>query len=124
MRLILLLSIFLVVGCSIGNRPWADYQNDKVGHKAPFLDPTRYGDTGDLIRADYLISGDGFTHTSKNKDGYIIQHWFISEVLSTAPNKDWVGKCKVFYVVDPQTNIIVSWDYDKGANPESCRVWL
>ena len=124
MRFLLFFAIFFVSSCSIGNRPWAEYQDDKVGQKAPFLDPTRFGDAGELIRADYLISGDGFTHISKDENGNILQHWFISEVLPTSPSPDWVGKCKVVYVVDPKTNIIIRWEYDDGSNPESCRVWL
>lgn len=124
MKLILLLATLLATSCSIGNSPWAEYQNDKVGRKATFLDPTRFGNAGELIRADYLISGDGFTHTSQNEDGYILQHWFISEVLPSSPSPAWVGKCKVVYVVDPKSNIIVDWYYDKDSNPESCRVWL
>jgi hypothetical protein len=118
------LIFILLNGCAIGNAPFAERMDYKIGTKVPFLDPTRYGDSGDLIRADYLISGKGFTHISKNENGDIVQHWFYSEVLPIHSMKEWVGKCKVIYVVDHKTNIIKSWDYDKDANPESCRDWL
>ena len=120
------LSILLIGlnGCAIGSAPFAASMDSMVGTKALFLDPTRYGDSGDLIRADYLVSGKGFTHVSKNENGDIVQHWFYSEVLPTHGRDDWVGKCKIIYVVDSKTNIIKSWGYDEGTNPESCRHWL
>jgi len=123
MRFIILFTILVISGCTTGNKPWEDYRNELIGSKAPVLDPTRFGDAGELIRADYVISGDGFTHISKDNEGHIIQHWFYSEVLPTAPSDAWVGKCKIFYVVDPDTNVIISWGYDEGSNRESCRVY-
>ncbi|MBH0063215.1 hypothetical protein I6E85_19000 [Pseudoalteromonas sp. NZS71] len=123
MRFIVLFTILVISGCTTGNKPWEEYTNELIGGKAPFLDPTRFGDAGELIRADYVISGDGFTHISKNNEGQILQHWFYSEVLSTAPSEEWVGKCKIFYIVNPDTNVIISWDYDEGSNKESCRVY-
>jgi hypothetical protein len=120
---ILVLITLLLSGCAVGNVPFSERMDERIGTKVFYIDPTRYGDAGDLIRADYLVSGEGFTHISKNAAGDTIQHWFYSEVLSTNGNKEWVGKCKVIYVVDPQTNIIKSWAYDEGANPQSCRDW-
>jgi len=114
---------FLLNACAVGNAPFAEGMDNRIGNKVSFLDPTRFGDAGELIRADYLISGKGFTHVTKNDDGDIVQHWFYSEVLPAHGNNEWVGKCKVFFVVDAKTNIIKSWGYDEGANPESCRHW-
>ena len=110
-------------GCVIGNVPFEWNLDSMVGTTARIVAPTSNEDSGDLIRSDYLISGKGFTHISKNENGDIVQHWFYSEVLPTHSRKDWVGKCKIIYVVDSKTYIIKSWDYDKGANPESCRHW-
>lgn len=98
--------------------------DEEIGTKVFILNPTRFGNAGDLIRADYLIKGEGFTHITTNEDCDVIQHWFYSEVLPTHDVKEWVGQCKVVYIVDPNTNIIKSWAYDEGGNPESCRHWL
>jgi len=59
----------------------------------------------------------------KKENGDIVQHWFVSEVTPEYGHKEWVGKCKFYYVVDPKTNIIKSWGIDEGGNPESCRIW-
>jgi hypothetical protein len=126
MKNILVIVFFAILlnGCAIGNAPFAKRMDQQVGAKVSFLDPTRFGNAGDLIRADYLVQGQGFTHITKNKDGDIIQHWFSSEVLPAHGDKKWVGKCKYYYVVNPETNIIKGWGYDEGSNPESCRDWL
>ena len=127
-------SIFMISilsGCAVGHGPWVDYRNDQIGTKAFLLDPSRYGDAGEIIRGDFLISGKGFTHITKDESGNIIQHWDISEVLPiyanrdswAAGSKDLVGKCLIYYVVDPETHIIKSWGFDQGANPLSCQIW-
>jgi hypothetical protein len=114
----------LLTACAVGNAPFSKRMDQRVGEKVAVLDPTRYGDAGDLIRADYLVSGEGFTHVTENEEGDIVQHWFYSEVLpSFTGEKEWVGKCKVYLVVDPEKNIIKNWGYDKGGNPQSCRDW-
>jgi hypothetical protein len=133
-QILVIVLLPLFYGCAVGNDPWADYKNEYIGKKATVLDPTRFGNAGELIRADFLISGDGFTHVTKNENGDIVQHWFVSEVLPNfvenegsifqRGHKEWVGKCKYYYIVDSKTNIIKSWGYDKGGNPLSCRVWL
>ncbi|RVU37004.1 hypothetical protein EOE67_11880 [Rheinheimera riviphila] len=123
-KLTLFFTVLLMCSCAIGNVPFAKRLDGEVGTKATILDPTRYGNSGDLIRADYLVSGEGFTHITINGNGDIIQHWFLSEVLPTHSIKEWVGKCKIYYVVDSKTNIIKNWGYDKDSNPESCRDWL
>ena len=121
---LLVLSVIFLNGCAVGNKPFSARNDSKVGTNAFFLDPTRYGDAGDLIRADYLIAGDGFTHITVNDDGDTVQYWFLSEVLPNfVGEKEWVGKCKIVYVVDSNTNVIKSWDYDEDSNPQSCRDW-
>ncbi len=119
----LVLLALLLSGCAVGTAPFAKRLDNEVGTKVSFLNPTRFGDAGDLIRADYLISGEGFTHITKNIDGDVIQHWFYSEVLPTNGDKRLIGKCKIYYVVDQKTNLIKGWGYDEGSNPEACRVW-
>jgi hypothetical protein len=126
MKKLLVILVFsgMILSCVvIGNIPFAKALDSRVGQKASLLDPTRYGDAGDIIRGTFMISGDGFTHITKNENGDIVQHWFYSEVLSNFNRKEWIGKCKVFFVVDPKTNIIKDWGYDEGGNPQSCRHW-
>lgn len=125
MKQIILISIsVLISGClGIGHKGWSDYMDTKVGRKVEVLDPTRFGDAGDYIRANFLISGEGFTHITMKENGDIVQHWFTSEVTSENGREEWVGKCKFYYVVDSKTNVIKSWGIDEGGNPESCRIW-
>ena len=72
---------------------------------------------------EYCVSeNEGLTHITKDKNGNIIYHWFSGRYLredSTA-----YGDCKIYYVVDSQTHIILSWHYDieNGGNPESCTI--
>jgi len=124
-NLILLISIAsMISSCAvIGNEPFSKGQDSRVGKKAFVLDPTRFGDAGDIIRGNFMVSGDGFTHSTEQENGDIVQHWFLSEVLPSFHRNEWVGKCKIFLVVDPTTNIIKAWGYDKGGNPQSCRYW-
>ena len=130
----ILATIFLLAflsGCAVGHKPWVEMKNDQIGQKVSVLDPTRFGNAGELIRADFLIAGKGFTHTSADENGNIIQHWDISEVLpkfSEHPlwpslREDVVGKCLIYYIVDPETNVIKDWGFDKGGNPKSCQIW-
>ncbi len=130
--LLIMISTLLSACGAIGHKGWADYMDERVGKKATVLDPTRFGNAGELIRADFLVQGKGFTHITKNENGDIIQHWDSSEVLPiyanrdpswTSGRKEWVGKCHYYLVVDPSTYIVKSWGIDEGGNPESCRVW-
>lgn len=123
----------LLSGClGIGHKGWADNMDEKIGQKAVVLDPTRFGNSGELIRADFLVQGKGFTHITQSENGDIIQHWDSSEVLPiyanrdppwTSGRKEWVGKCKYYLVVDPETHIVKVWGIEKDGNPESCRIW-
>jgi hypothetical protein len=121
-------------GCAVGYKPYADFQDKLIGKKAWRIEPYRFENAGELIRADYLVAGEGFTHISINEDGDMVQHWFDTEVLPnyfsedglfglTIGHKEWIGKCKIYLVVDPETYIVKRWGYDEGGNPESCRHW-
>ncbi|REL26689.1 hypothetical protein DXX93_11070 [Thalassotalea euphylliae] len=122
--------IYFLSGCAVGYEPWAEFQDKLIGKKAWRMEPHRFENAGELIRADYLVAGEGFTHTSVNENGDIIQHWFDAEVLPNFYNKnemrghkEWIGKCKFYLVVDPETYVIKSWGHDEGGNPQSCRHW-
>ena len=48
----------------------------------------------------------------------------MQEVLeNTRTEREWIGKCLIYYVVDSNTYIIKGWGFDKGGNPLSCRTW-
>jgi hypothetical protein len=126
--------LLFLQGCAVGYKPWAEQTNELIGRKAKQEKPFTFKDAGKLIRADYLILGEGLTHITKNENGDIVQHWFVSEVLPnfyeessfflfTRGNKEWVGKCMYYLVIDPDSYIIKNWGHDKGGNPKSCRHW-
>ncbi len=56
------------------------------------------------------------THTTKDQNGNDVYH-FLKADWKKGPYK---GKCKIYYVVDPATDVIIDWGYDAGGNPESC----
>ena len=56
------------------------------------------------------------THKSKDENGNDVYH-FLRADWESGPYK---GKCKIYYVVDPKTDVIIDWGYDEGGNPKSC----
>jgi hypothetical protein len=84
---------------------------------------TKSLDAGELIRADYLIGGEGLTNITILDSGVLRYHFSRQEVLPNYSIKDYVGKCLIYYDVDPKTHIIISWGFDKGGNSLSCRTW-
>ncbi len=124
---------FLLIGCyGAGHKAWVLTKNDKIGTKAYFLKPYKdEEDIEEVIRGDFLTLGKGLTHVTKDKEGNIITHWDSNEVLPNFAEgwgkegkKKWVGKCKYYYVIDPNTHIIKNWGFDgKDTNPQSCRIW-
>ena len=94
-----------------------------IGLEASRIKPFTFKDTGKFERADYSIIGKGVTHTTKDKEGNLIVHWDLNEILPNFGYKKFVGKCLIYEIVDPNTHIIKGWGFDKGGNPQSCRVW-
>ncbi|WP_068547207.1 hypothetical protein [Thalassotalea crassostreae] len=119
----ILLSIIVLNGCAVGHEDFINFRNDSIGTKEINTKPYKWENSGELIRADFLISGQGLTDISEDEEGNFIYHYSEQEVLSNAPNKEWIGKCLFYYVVDPKTLIIKSWAFDEGGNPLSCRTW-
>ena len=116
--------MFVLSGCyRVGHQDWVDFQNDLIGKKTSFEKPFKFKNAGQLIRGDFEIAGHGITHVTKDKDGNLIVHWYVSEILPNAPKKEWVGKCLLYEIVDPKTHIVKGWGYDEGGNPLSCRTW-
>jgi len=124
--LILSIIIILFSGCipSNGYDGFVYVQNNYViGSKEYRIKPTKYKDSGQLIKDNSELIGDGLTHITKNKNGDLIYHIYSHALLSHKwTPKIWVGKCKIYEVVDPKTMIIKSWGFDKDGNPQSCRV--
>jgi hypothetical protein len=125
---LLTLAMFIFLnGCSVGHKDWKNDMNNQIGTKikGPLpVKPYRYKDAGKLQRGDFWIVGEGLTHITKDKDGNLVYHYFDSEILPNfTGKKEWIGKCKIYLVVDPKTHIIKGWGYDKDGNPLSCRTW-
>jgi len=121
-------------GCyKVGYQGFVDSKNVLIGNRIHYSVPKEWSISGRLIRGNFLLAGKGFTHITKNKKGDLIYHIDESEILPIFYNqnkskifrtsKEWVGKCKIYYLVDPKTYIIKSWGFDKGGNPLSCRTW-
>jgi hypothetical protein len=119
---ILLLS--MLIGCSVGHKDFVNFRDDVVGEVMKQKAPYRYLNSGEFIRGNYVKSGQGLTEITKDKDGNLIYHIFVQEVLAnTRTEKGWVGKCLIYYVVEPATYVIKSWGFENGGNPLSCRTW-
>lgn len=120
-----ILMLFLLNGCYAivgGHQHFKDSRNDRIGKKVWFTEPFRFENAGKFVRGKIVISGQGFTHITKDNNGNLIYHWDLEEILPHY-KKEWVGKCLIYYVVDPKTHIIKDWGFDKGGNPFSCRTW-
>lgn len=118
-----LIAVLVLAGCAAGHQDYVDFKNSLIGKKETRTKPFKWEDSGKLVRADYLVSGKGLTHITKDDNGNLIYHYSVQEVLITNPRKEWVGKCLTYNVVDPETMIIIGWGFDKGGNPLSCRTW-
>jgi hypothetical protein len=133
--LLLIISLIFFNGCySFGHQDWVSYTNEIIGKKIPYKTaPKKWEHSGKLIRGNFLIGGEGLTHITQDKDGNLIYHISSAEILPIfydiskpsilRTNKEWVGKCKYYYIVDPKTHIVKNWGFDKGGNPLSCRTW-
>ena len=122
--LLTLLFIQSLISCAAGHQDYIDLTNKfVVGQEIMYEKrPHKFGDAGQFYRGDYVIVGEGLTRIDTNSDGKLIYHEFSQEILPNTPmNKEWIGKCLVYYVVDPQTKIVLSWGFDEGGNPLACR---
>jgi len=117
------LTVLLINGCAAGHQDYVDFENSRIGKKETRTEPFKWDNSGKLVRADFLISGQGLTEITKDDKGNLIYHYSVQEVLPTNPRKEWVGKCLTYNVVNPDTMIIIGWGFDIGGNPLSCRSW-
>ena len=115
--------LFALSGCRVGHKDYVNFKNTRIGEEIVYREPFKYKDAGELIRADFVMGGQGLTHISTDEDGNLVYHFSDQEVLPNFHRKDWVGKCLTYYSVDPKTYIIKAWGFDEGGNPLSCRTW-
>lgn len=120
------LTIPALVSCAAGHQDFIDLRNNLIVGRVIMYEkaPDKSSRAGEFIRGDYVIAGEGLTHIDTSNNGELIYHVFVQEILSnTRTEKEWIGKCLVYYVVDSNTKIVLSWGFDNGGNPLSCRTW-
>lgn len=117
--------MFLLNGCyKVGYEDYVSIENDMVGQKPYHSQPFKLKNAGKPRRGNSIITGQGFTHITKMKNGDLIYHWSGQEILpSFRGNKEWIGKCLTYEIIDAKTGVVKSWGFDKGGNPLSCRTW-
>ena len=114
----------IVVGCStVGHQDFIDLRNRQVGTIEMHKKPYKFKNAGRLIRANFLLGGDGLTHITKNSTGDLVYHYSEQEVLPGFHVKEWVGECLTYDIVDAEDYTIKGWGFDQGGNPLSCRTW-
>lgn len=116
-------SLSFLSSCAAGHDDFASFRDKDVGTVVSYKEVFRFENAGEFYRADFVIVGQGLTHITEDTDGNLIYHFNSQEVLSNVGNKEWVGKCLFYYVVEPETYVIKSWGFDRGGNPLSCRTW-
>lgn len=112
-----------VSGCVVGHEDYKKYLKMNVGENINIQKLSKSPDAGKLIRSDYLTQGEGLTNITTLDSGILRYHFSRMEILPNYSIKEYVGKCLIYYDVDPKTDIIVAWGFDKGGNPLSCRTF-
>jgi hypothetical protein len=128
--LVLIIGSLFFSACATrhGHQGFINMHNNRIGKINPY-ESYVFEYAGQVTIGDFKKVGKGITHITKDKDGNLLYHWFIGEVLPKSGNPwmvykdEWIGKCKYYYIVDPKTNIIKSWGFEKDSNPLSCRTW-
>lgn len=123
---ICIISLVLLDGCTsvTGHNDFINLKNSVIGKVMKDKVPYKYTDSGQIIRATYVISGQGLTDITKRENGDLVYHISVHEILeNNRTNPNWVGKCLIYYVVEPSSYKIKSWGFDEGGNPLSCRTW-
>ena len=119
----IILLLVVTNGCTVGHHDFVDYRDKSIGTKQVRTEPYKWRDSGQVIRSDFLVSGEGLTRITKTEHGDLKYHYSDSEILPHFHTKEWVGKCLIYEVVDPTSKEIKGWGFDKGGNPLSCRTW-
>lgn len=117
-------SLLSIGGCAVGHEDYKKYLNMNIGESINSQNLSKSPDAGKLIRSDYLIGGEGLTNITTLGSGILRYHFSRQEVLPNYGIKEYVGKCLIYYDVDPKSFLITAWGFDYGGNPLSCRTWL
>ena len=109
-------SLLVLFGCVAGHEDYIDFENSMIGTTMTYKEPFKFEHAGELIRGDFVRGGLGLTQITRNKNGDLIYHFSVQEILSHASRgrPEWVGECLIYQIVDPETYIIKSWGFDKG----------
>lgn len=118
-----LIVLLNLTGCAAGHEDYKKYLSMNIGEDIHNQELSKSPNAGKLIRSDYLMEGEGFTKVTTLDSGILRYHFSRQEVLSNYSIKDYVGKCLIYYDVDPKTHKILAWGFEKGGNPLSCRTW-
>ena len=110
-------------GCVVGHEDYKRVLDMDIGNNIEEHPPFDFSKAGELIRSDYLLAGEGLTHTTIESNDILRFHYNVQEVLKNYSIKAYVGKCLIYYDVNPETKIILGWGFDDGGNPQSCRTW-
>ena len=122
-----ILLVMVLTGCAAGHQDFIDLRNDLYVNQVVMDEnaPYKFSRSGEFIRGDYVIAGDGLTEISHDNNGNLIYHFSVQEILpNSRTEKEWVGKCLIYYVVDPNTRLVKDWGFDEGGNPLSCRTFV
>jgi hypothetical protein len=117
------ISVLSFSGCVVGHGDYKRYLDMNIGESIYIENLSKSPNAGQLIRSDYLIQGEGLTHITTLDSGVLRYHFSGMEILPNYSIKDYVGKCLIYYDVDPKTHIIIAWGFDEGGNPLSCRTF-
>ena len=125
-QVLLASATLFLFSCAAGHQDFIDLTNRfDVGKEIMFKSsPERFSRAGEFIRGDYVIAGEGVLDISTGDNGFLIYRVFVQEILPNTRTKlEWVGKCLIYYIVDPETFIVQDWGFDEGGNPLSCRTF-
>ena len=96
----------IVIGC-VNSDPHASYE---------FAMDLMVKQKRKITEYPYSLVMKDLTHKTKDMDGNTVYH-FLEADWEKGPYK---GKCKIYYVVERGTDVIIDWGYDEGGNPKSC----
>lgn len=127
--LILFCIAFILSGCIANSNPhqsFKNFQNISLGEKwnptQELLNPPSKGKLNGARRYGY-----GLTHTTRDKNNNYVFHISEYECIKNPSllfyeQKGIIGKCETYLVVDPKTKTILDWGFDRGSNPQCCRI--
>jgi hypothetical protein len=68
----MIILLLMLGGCAAGHDDYVNFENNMLGKKMPFKEPFKFDNAGELLRADFLLGGQGLTHITKDQEGNLI----------------------------------------------------